>query len=198
MDATFPSHTPGPGTLFRAHTWRAADKDGGCWFFTSLPAPPKRIGGRFDLLAPRGTCYWASTELAAARERIATPGPFVAHDVVDGAYVSTVQLDPGQLADLLHADAARRGVTQELASSTPYELAQRWASAFDAAGFDGIRYQPRFSSERVEAVACFGVAGKRPRAKAVTASRPVADVLAEHGYTIIGAPRSTDLSPLID
>jgi hypothetical protein len=89
-------------------------------------------------------------------------------------------------------------VTQELTSSTPYALAQSWAAAFDAAGFDGIRYQPRFSSERVEAVASFGAAGKRPRAKAVTASRPVADVLAEHGYTIIGAPRSTDLSPLIN
>lgn len=181
---------------FRAHTWR--DADGGCSHFASLPAPHGQIGGRFDLESPHGTCYWASTELAAARERLGRSGGLVAHDEVDGARVSAVQFDPGRLADLLDSDAARRGVTQELASSVPYDLAQRWAKAFDAAGFAGVRYQPRFSTDRVEAVACFGDAGKPAKAEPLTSSRPVSDVLREHGYTVIAAPSLRGLSPLID
>jgi len=89
-------------------------------------------------------------------------------------------------------------VTQELASSVTYGLAQRWAAAFDATGFVGVRYQPRFSTDRAEAVACFGDAGRPATAVPVTSSRPVADVLREHDYMIIESPSLTTLSPLIN
>lgn len=91
-----------------------------------------------------------------------------------------------------------RGVTQELAASEPYDLPQRWAAAFDDADFDGIRYQPRFTTERAEAVACFGPSGRPVPVQPVSSRRTVADVLRDNGYTVLDIPSSRDLSPLRD
>jgi hypothetical protein len=109
-----------------------------------------------------------------------------------------VEFDPGWLADLLDADAARRGASQELTSTVPYELSQRWAAAFADAGFSAVRYQPRFSTERAESLASFGEAGAPGGSGPVTSSRPMAEVLTESGYTVLIAPRTSELSRLID
>lgn len=58
VDGTFPSCELGSLELFRAHKFMSEQSDGGCWFYASLPASQGRIGGRFELDNPRGTCYW--------------------------------------------------------------------------------------------------------------------------------------------
>lgn len=198
VDDTFPPATPGPGVWFRAHRHRPQQRDGGCWFYSSVPAADGSIGGRFDLPAPSGTCYWASSPVAAARERLGRAGRVIAHDEVDGGVVSEAEHDPGQLADLLDSDAVLHDVTQELSSSVPYELAQRWAAAFARAGFEGVHYQPRFTTERAEAIACFGNAGRPRPARPVKSCQSMADVLRKGGCTVVGQPSSRELSPLID
>lgn len=96
VDAYFPGTRPGRDRWFRAHRLRPDQSDGGCWYYASLPAR-QGVGGRFELITPDGTCFWAGTELAAARE-------------------------------------------------------------FRRARFSGVLYQPRFSSERTDALAAFGAA----------------------------------------
>lgn len=194
VDTSFPSFSAGPATWYRAHRVRADCLDGGCWFFASAP----RIGdgGRFDLAVPHGTCYWADSEIAAARERLGRPGDLVAHDEVAGIVVSTAEVRPGYLADLLAGDAARRGVCQELTTAAPYAISQQWAEAFHSCEFDGIRYRPRFSTEPAQAIALFGAAGAGTRGDAVVSHRPVAEVFRECGYTVLDVPRADQLSIL--
>ncbi len=195
VDGSFPHCRPGLSTWYRAHSWRPGAQDGGCWFFASAS---ESGGGRFDLETPRGTCYWANSEPVAARERLGRPGDIVAHDEVAGIVISSAAVNPGRLADLMAGDAARRGVCQELTSSVPYSISQLWAAAFDTAGYDGIRYQPRFSTERAEAVALFGATGAGIGRSVTLSHRPAADVLRDAGYTVLGAPRAEELSPLMN
>jgi hypothetical protein len=154
----FPVRRLAPATpLFRAHLARRSP-----WWFSSS-------GGRFDLPAPRGTCYLASAALAAVRERL---GPVLAARsalptaALEGVVVS--RLTGGRageraalrLGNLRVAAAADYGVTRELESMTPYEVPVRWAAALDAARFDGVWYGPRFSPGAAGAVALFGPAGQ--------------------------------------
>ncbi len=128
---------------------------------------PEGIDGTFPHFTP-GT--GASSEVAAARERLGRPGRLIAHDEVESVRISRAEYDPGRLADLLASDAVLHGVTQELSSAVSYELAQRWAAA-----------------------------SGRPRpARAVDSSRPMADVLQESGCDVLSHPSSRDLSPLLD
>ena len=139
----------------------------------------------------------ADTALAAARERLGRPGRVVDYGEVADAAVSEVTFKPGLVADLLHDDAPLFGVTRELSSSSPYRLSQRWAAALDRAGFDGIRYQSRFSSGMAVAVAAFGQEGLPVPVPGVVRSRPMADVLEENGYEVVRPPSPTSLGPLI-
>lgn len=197
LDRDFPHTWPRRRTWYRAHGLRAGT-DHGCWYYASLPAGPQTAeGGRFDLPSPRGTCYLASTALAAARERLARPGRIVDHEEVDGAVVTEVRLAPGRVANLLHRDAALHGVTRELSTSVPYSLSQRWAHAFHLAGFTGIVYPPRFSSDAVQALAHFGAAGAPDPNPGINTTRPMRDVLEANGYTVVGPPPTADLGPLL-
>jgi hypothetical protein len=122
----------------------------------------------------------------------------VAADEVADVMVSSARVGVGVAADVLDIDASRRGVIAELSVTTDYPLSRRWAVAFSSAGFDGIRYQPRFSSDRAYALAVFGDEGVPSSPPAIIDSIPVRDVWARHGYTLLPLPRSADLGPLID
>lgn len=197
VDASFPYIDFPREPMFRCHRWRPESPDGGCWSFRGVTTPDG-VGGRFDLPSPRGTCSWASTALSAARERLGRPGDFVAADEVADVMISSARVGAGVAADVLDVDASRRGVIAELSVTTDYPLARRWAVAFSTAGFDGIRYQPRFSSDRAYALTVFGDEGVPSSPPAITDSIPVRDVWALHGYTLLPIPRSADLGPLID
>lgn len=182
------------GIWYRAHREQGASDDGGAWWFATVGAdddPEAR--GRFDLLEPDGTCYLASTPEAAARERTAFPGRLIPEALVLGASVSAVRLAPTRrTADLLHPDAALFGVTGELSAAGPYVRSQAWAARLRADAFDGVRYQPRFSTDRAEALAVFGPAGVPASAQRVDHTTMRA-VLERAGHTVVAPPRDADL-----
>ncbi len=151
----FPTRAvPEGSTLHRAHL--AAR---GPWWFGHDG------GGRFDLPAPRGTCYLASDPVSALRERIgpvlgsagAVPETLVA-DVVVSALVAPRTWHVG---DLQVPGAGSFGVTRELETMVPYAVPQAWARALDSAGHDGVAYGPRFTPGDSSAVAVFGEEGSR-------------------------------------
>lgn len=157
---------PGSRTLTGFPGWRLTGRvqvkrghraTNGPWWFSSSG------GGRFDLQAPRGTCYVAFDERTAIRETVgealASLG-VIAHAFAAERALSTLRV-PGthELADTCAEPAADFGVTRELCTMTPYDVPQAWAAAFDAE-FDGIRYQTRFTTgPTANAVAVFGPAG---------------------------------------
>lgn len=184
------------GTWHREHAARRGP-DRGCWWFASTPAGGEPAG-RFDLREPRGTCYLGSTLGVAARERC---GRLLAAGAIPEGHlaerlVSSVQLRPTTVADLTHPDGARIGVVAELASGHDYHLTTQWAASFDAAEFAGIRYAPRFTPAGgpEHAIAIFGPAGSTPDLHPVVASRPLADVVTELGYTVVSLPSPAQLS----
>jgi len=142
----------------RRQVHRGHRRSNGPWWFSSSG------GGRFDLAAPRGTCYVAFDEATAIRETVgealASLG-VIAHDFAADRMLSTLRV-PGthELADACADAAAGFGLTRELCSMTPYDVPWAWAAAFDA-GFDGIRYQTRFTpGPAANAAAVFGPAGE--------------------------------------
>ncbi len=145
----FPAYLVGTEVdLFRAH-----GVDRGPWWFGNDG------GGRFDLRAPRGTCYLALDPLSALRERL---GPVlggsqaVPVSLLEAAVVSRLRLvQDREVADVQVRGAASYGVTRELESMVPYAVPQAWARAFDAAGCGGVRYGPRFTPGDSSAVALF-------------------------------------------
>ena len=140
-------------TLYRAHR-----RDLSPWWFSS------DLSGRFDLIAPEGTCYLASTQATAARERwgerLVRAGRVSAADA-DATIVSRLTVPASvALADTCARRAALLGVTREIGTLTPYAVPQAWAAAFTGAGFDGVRYESRFTTgARDRAYAIFGPAG---------------------------------------
>ena len=151
--AGFPAYPLDTDTdLFRAHG--AAF---GAWWFGNDGT------GRFDLLAPRGTCYLALDPLTALRERL---GPVlgssqaVPESLLEEAVVSRLRLPRARrVADVQDRRAAAFGVTRELESMVPYAVPQAWARALDEEGCGGVRYGPRLTPGDVSAIALFDQAG---------------------------------------
>jgi hypothetical protein len=149
----FPSVVLGPQTgLFRAHSIHR-----GPWWFGSDGS------GRFDLPAPRGTCYLALDPESAVRERL---GPVLGslselpESALADVVVSSLALPRRwPVADVQSRRAAAFGVTRELETMVPYAVPQAWARALAQERFEGVRYGPRFTPGRASAVALFGEAG---------------------------------------
>jgi len=153
--AGFPAYRLDPRTLLcRAHL--AAN---GPWWFSHDG------GGRFDLPAPRGTCYLATDPAVAVRERLgAVLGgvPYVPVSLLEGVVVSRLGVPVARrLANLRVARAAEFGVTRELETMVPYAVPQAWARALADAGMEGVRYGPRFTPGAASSVALFDEAGAR-------------------------------------
>jgi hypothetical protein len=153
--AGFPAYALGVETdLFRAHAHGL-----GPWWFGNDGS------GRFDVPAPRGTCYVALDPLSALRERL---GPVlgasqsVPESLLEEAVVSRLRLPAAcEVADTQDRRAAEFGVTREIETTVPYAVPQAWARAFDEAGLGGVRYGPRFTPGDSSAVALFGGEGTR-------------------------------------
>ena len=153
--AGFPAYRLEPrAVLCRAHL--AAN---GPWWFSHDG------GGRFDLPAPRGTCYLATDPAVAVRERLGAVlggAPYVPASLLEGVVVSRLGVpSPRRLANLRVARAADFGVTRELEVMVPYAVPQAWARALADVGLDGVRYGPRFTPGPASSVALFDEAGAR-------------------------------------
>lgn len=190
------------GLWFRSHQRRDSD-DAGCWWFSGVDAGDDSARrGRFDLRLPRGTCYFGSSAEVAVRERwgaffvlilgreyLSAATLVMAGDVV----VSQVHLPRGTLvADLLSADAVRWGVTNELSAGTGiYSVTQMWAQSFDADGWQGVCYRPRFTTDKeAKALGLFGQASPLRKPMAVSASQDAGQVLRAMGVLVVDIPSS--------
>lgn len=176
---------------FRHHTWRPDAPDGGAWWFSSG-------GGRFDLPEPDGTCYLASTAAAAVME---LTGPsyarngWVPADLLDGRVVSALRLPASvRAADCADERARRWRVTNELTSTSSYDVSQAWARVFHRDGFGGVLAALRFSPGEDRGLAVFGSAGAPDPAREGD-DRPVevAAVVGALGVPVIGPPGLADV-----
>jgi RES domain len=152
----FPRKTINPTrTLFRAHT-----KGNGPWWFSSA------MNGRFDLPAPEGTCYVATTPAAALRERWGrklVKRNMITEAFADATVLSTLNVPHShRLADLCSSRAADFNVTREIHTvvRSSYQLTQQWAAALRRCRFQGIHYQARHATgESDHSIALFGDRG---------------------------------------
>lgn len=194
--AGFPRASLPLGDWFRPHRERSDEdaSDKGCWWFASvsLGAIP---GGRFDLPAPKGTCYFASSPEIAARERLrrfVAERSWVPADAVEGciiSVVSTLHLRNGPLADLTHPTATDRfGITRDISTTSDYALSSQWATSLSITQYGGVLYEPRFTPGEARAVAVFGAAGGRSWRTA--GYEPLADVVERMELKSIPTPES--------
>ena len=200
------------GRWFRSHVDRGG-RDRGCWWFSSVsPGDDPDAHGRFDLPAPHGTCYFASTEEAAARERVGTQLRSVAGSESVLASVLTTRTGPVTVTETevptfdaanLAVKPAQRWINRSLSVGTGiYAVTQAWAEAFRVAGFEGLVHAPRFTGgTRVRTLAVFGRAGRPRPVPTVVGTHALRDVLAAHGVRVVDPPRSaptvlaTDAAP---
>jgi RES domain len=184
-------HVHSGTTLFRV-----TSSGHGPWWFSSDGA------GRFDLAPPRGTCYLADDEMGALLE-VLGPVAVVSADWAKRFSIWLLGLpDQTSAADTTVRAARGFGVTAELATMTPYDMPQRWASAFAAAGYQGVRYRVRHDPGGSRALALFGLAGERrrwPRGRRRDVDDDVLDRLADAtGLRIATLPDAADLGELLD
>ena len=127
------------------------------WWFSSDGS------GRFDVTrASRGTCYLAEREVGAFievfRHRTLIPEAEVAARRLATLHVAVHAV----LADCTVEHARAYGVTGAIHTQPDYELPRRWASAFEQAGFAGVRYRVSHDPSLTEtAIALFGPAGEQ-------------------------------------
>lgn len=135
-------------------TYRAHNDEYGPWWFSTAPSTAGVEGGRFDLPAPEGTCYVATSVSAAVREYLGKEAArsWVSADSAKWKSTAVSQLDPADrpspgtpLANTKVKKAARFH-TDELHTHPDYRLTRQWAAAFRRAGFGGLRYRARFST----------------------------------------------------
>jgi hypothetical protein len=85
-------------------------------------------------------------------------------------------------------------MTTELATVVPYDLPRRWATAFRAHGFDGIRHQLRHDQRaRPSGVALFGPTGAGNDQDGQQTTITIAAVEAT-GVRVLPPPNSTALT----
>lgn len=125
---------------------------------------------RFDLDSSspfeQGTLYAGTDEITGVLE---TVGPELIGKTISSRFlidriVWELAYDRAVvLADLTAGAASGFGVTNELSSMVPFVVPQRWASAFERHGLDGISYRTRFNlSPKPTGVALFDAVGSHP------------------------------------
>ncbi len=125
-------------TLFRV--WRRRSPTGRArtspWWFAPLADDPWR-SGRFDLAAPLGTCYLATTLGTGLLEALRDAPALLPRAELDARRCAIVQVGAGApAAAALTARAARGlGVTAELWAGGDRPLTQRWAAALRRDGW---------------------------------------------------------------
>lgn len=148
--------------------WRADLPDGTVrsspWWFASRPADPS-LGGRYDLPDPMGTCYLATSPVAAALEALQAQLTNLPAGELRVRRLATVRApdDAPDAADLVAPVTAGRGVTAALWAGPDRHLTQRWAAALRRDGWwalhSGVQHDP---AGLLRSVALFDHAGQHP------------------------------------
>lgn len=150
-----------------------------------------RPEGRFNLAAPRGTCYAAEDPLGAFVE------VFARFEILDEREVARYRLsylatEGRRLADLTHRRVLGVvGLTAEIHSTIDYGLTRAWSEAFCDAGYEGVRYKARHDpAGKLTSCALFGTQGE-PGPDVVSTKSLSAHLLsqAEREFGLVVAPR---------
>lgn len=178
----FPKKTIRANTgMYRAHSIGRSP-----WWFSSERT------GRFNLSAPRGTCYAASRVDTAVREKvrdeISSTG-VVSRAFAEGFVVSAITAPADcKLAAVSSAGAARFDVRRALVTMDNYDIPQEWAEVFADAGFHGIYYGSAYTTGAASAVALFGAAGDPGPQLTSTVHMTGPDACADAGMTVEAPP----------
>lgn len=174
--------------------FRVVNRSKGPWWFGNTGA------GRFDLLAPEGTCYLARDDIGALLEVVAagrTDGAILESDLTNRRLVKLRVPKAHSLSDLAHRRAAAFGITAEIGTIVPYDLPRSWAASLRSSGSDGLEYSLRHDPAGSKGVALFGQAGERtdwpPGESAPIDERLRRRLERESGLRVIPRPRLSDL-----
>jgi len=173
-----------------ARQWRAHSVSFGPWFFGTTGA------SRFDLpdAGDKGTCYFADEVETAVRESLGprlSAAQTVTPDLAAAFTVSAiVPPSPRRYADVNDKAAVRHGVTRELTTTVRYDVTNAWADALHQAGFDGVRYASRFTTEAAaNSWALFGPKGPDASLPVVNAEQLTgSEACAAAGITVLAPP----------
>lgn len=140
--------------------YRSTSTTNGPWFFNSSKTQ------RFDLAAPRGTCYLGTSIEVAVRERIR--GTLLNTHIIPPAMVAAMNVYEVRIpatitaADTLSEQAVNFGANRELPTVRPYGVPCAWAEALAAEAFGGLVYASSFTSAaQWNALALFGDDGPK-------------------------------------
>jgi hypothetical protein len=177
------------------------------WFFSTALSSTSIGGGRFDLLSPNGTCYWADSLMGAVGEKLLrVPLRAVTEEQLLTLWHHRVALDgPADIADLMATAVRRFGFNAEIHTSLDYSKPRAWAIALHTAGWRGLRYALRSDGAlRNRRLAIFGNAGVAHRAPrgfpGATHSRldttAATAVLSRMGVAVLPIPTSVPIRPV--
>lgn len=157
----------------------------GVWWFSTEAEPDDHDGGRFDLVAPRGTCYFAEDSLdgALVEKLLRTPVKVVVAERLDELFHAVVTIrDQPATADLTAPAATGFGLNAEIHTTLDHEAPRQWANALWRAGWRAVRHRLRGDVQQTLAGrAMFGAAGLHARAPAgmTTTVKPLDTTVAE-------------------
>jgi len=195
----FPRKTLRAGThWYRQHQDRRTSPDRGIWYFASHPDGVES-DGRFDLAAPNGTCYLATSEVGAVNELIGpdhTERGWVDADLLDGRALSKVALPADvKAADTTAERASAFRLTNELPATERYDITQAWAQVLHDAGFAGVYAVLRFTPGTTRGLALFGDAGPpTPVPPGDPSPTSVREVVERLGIDVVDRPAFTAVS----
>ncbi|MTV27820.1 RES family NAD+ phosphorylase [Nitriliruptoraceae bacterium ZYF776] len=106
------------------------------WWFASTGADPF-TAGRFDLSAPNGTCYLATTVAGAVLEAMQVHLTSLPADELSARGAVRTEAPGGMppAADLTDPAGVQRGLTAAVWANVDRPLTQRWAAAFRRDGW---------------------------------------------------------------
>ena len=173
-----------------ARQWRAHSISFGPWSFGTTGAV------RFDLpdSGDDGTCYFVDEVETAVREslgpRLSTDQTLTPDLAAAFTVSATVPPAPRRCAHVNDKAAVRHGVTREPTATVRYDVTNAWADALHQAGFDGVRYASRFTTEAVaNSWALFGPKGPDASLAVVDSEQLTGtDACAAAGITVLAPP----------
>lgn len=140
--------------------WRVcAESRPSPWWFSSRTGREDEAG-RFDLRAPRGTCYWADDPMGGLFERLADLDDLEA--MVPASLVGSLRVwehappPPPEAAD---TTATKGGLPKELGTGTDYGPSWAWADTLDADDRMALIAWSRMAPHATRTVAVFGPQG---------------------------------------
>lgn len=159
--------------------WRVCDEARlSPWWFSSRTGREEEAG-RFDLEAPRGTCYWADDLMGALFERLTDLDDLEA--MVPTSLIGSLRVwehappPPPEAAD---TTAKKGGLPKELGTGTDYGPSWAWADKLDEVNRMAVIAWSRIAPHATRTVAVFG-----PEGAAVAAAgevwHPAVESLAE-------------------